>query len=122
MLGSEIGMLESLCLFEHVLPEQARIQAGGRDGADVVKAPGPDILGEPDRMGGAVHVDLDLAFRIGHEIVDGGQVEDMMDLPFELATLRRPNTQHGPGQITGDGNDPLAAVAPLLALPLEFLA
>ena len=78
-------MVEVLGLVEHVLAEHALVQAGGRDRADVVQMAGVDRLRELDGVARAFDVDGDLRLLVGGQVVDRGEVVEVVDLPLELA-------------------------------------
>ena len=62
-----------------------------------------------------------LAVGIGGKIVNGGQMEEMLDLALECGNLGGSQTQLGFGQITGDRNDTFHVPTHGLADLAEFL-
>ena len=68
-----------LRLLEHVLAEDAVVQAGGRDRTDMVEAAGLQRPGQRQRMAGAVYIGFQLMRGVGTQVVDRGQVEKMVD-------------------------------------------
>ena len=83
VLGAEIRVLEARGLLEHVFPENSLVKPGGRDGAHVVKAFSLDRLGKLDGMPGAFNICRLLGRCISLEVIDGAEVEEVMDLAFE---------------------------------------
>ena len=78
VLGAEVRIVQALGLVEHVLAEHARVQAGGGDRTGVVEAAGLDRGGQFQRVPRAVDVGDLLRFRVGGEVVDRGEVEEML--------------------------------------------
>ena len=87
VLGAEIGVFQPARLFEHVLAENARVQAGGGDRADVVEAPCLDVGGKADGVARAVKIDPHLVLGLRHQVIDRAEVEHLADLALELAPL-----------------------------------
>ena len=83
------GIVQALGLVEHVLAEHARVQAGGGDRTGVVEAAGLDRRGQLDRVAGAVDVGDLLRLGVGGQVVDRGEVEEMLDLAGQRLDLRR---------------------------------
>ena len=80
VLGHEVGVVEALGLVEHVLAKHAFVEPGGGDRADVMQVAGVDRLGELDHRARALDVGRDLRLGVGREVVDGGEVIDVVDL------------------------------------------
>ena len=116
VLGHEVRMVEALGLVEHVLAKDAFVEAGRGDRADVVQVTGIDRPGELDDRARALDVDGDLRFGIGREVVDGGEVIDVIDLALELLDGLGGNAELLRGQVAVHRDDALAAglFAPVL--------
>ena len=120
VLGPEIGMVvEVLGLLEHVLPPDALVQACGGDRADHVHAPGLDVLRELDHVAGSLDVGDVLARRVGGHVVDGREVEEMVDLaPQSLDVLVR-DAQAGLREVADNAHDAVGVDSPAVAKLLE---
>ena len=99
VLGAEIRMVEVFRLLEHVLAEDAVVQAGRGDRAHVVEAASADRPGEFHRVARAFDVGGLLAFRRRLEVVDRREVEDVRDLPLELPLVGGAHAELRPGEI-----------------------
>ena len=112
VLGGEIRVIEPLGLVEHVLAEHAFVQAGGGDRRDVVQAAGADRPGEGDDAPRALDVDFDLPLRVGGEIVDGRQVEQVADAPLQRCARPLADAQAIAGEVALHRHRPRAIDAP----------
>ena len=117
VLGHEVRMLEALGLLEHVLAEHAFVEARGGDRADVMQVAGIDRLGELDDRAGAVDVGGDLRLGVGREVVDGGEVVDVVDVALELLQVVGRDAQLPGGEVAvhrhGAGAGALVLDAPV---------
>ncbi len=103
VLRAVIGRGQALALVEHVLGEHALVGAGDGDRGHVVKAPRADRPSQLDRVGGAADVHRRVALgRRGH-VVDGRQVEEVLDRPAQLLHLFLIDPQHRPAQVAEHG-------------------
>jgi hypothetical protein len=114
-------MGQILRLVEHVLAEDAGVKAGHRDRTGVMKTPGLDLAGQLQRIARAADVRLDLAFSIGGKIVDGRQVEEVLDLPGQCPPLSRADAEQGLRQVAADCVQPLAVISEAHAQFVELL-
>jgi hypothetical protein len=73
-----------LLLLEHVLLKDAAVPADDRDRADVVEAPHPPRVRELDHVVGALDVGGEHRLAGGLDVVDGGEVEEVVDRLVEL--------------------------------------
>ena len=122
VLGAQVGIVEALGLVEHVLAEDAGIQAGGGDRAGVVEAAHLQRRGQVQRVLGAVDVGRALAFRAGGHVVDRGQVEEMLDLlRRQRANLRCGQSALRRGHVAGHRDHPLRVPGHLLGEGVELL-
>ena len=87
VLRGIIGMLEPARLLEHVLAEYALVKPRGRNRADMMETARLDRVGEGERMGDARDVRGDDLRRVRSQVVDGGEVEKMVDLASEPARV-----------------------------------
>ena len=86
-LGAVVGRGQSLALVEHLLVEDALVGPGDGDRGDVVQVLGVDRSRQFDRVRRAADVDGGVALgRSGH-VVDGRQVEEVLDLAAQLRHL-----------------------------------
>src|SRR3954447_7896350 len=98
-------VLDVLGLVEHVLGEDAPVQPGGRDRAGLVEVLGVDGLGQLQRVPGAFDVGLELAVGVGGQVVDRGEVEEVLDLAVEPLDLPVVDAEAGLAEITDDRDD-----------------
>jgi hypothetical protein len=106
-----------LALGEHRLVEDAPEVAGHRDRRHLVEAPGADRLGQGQRVAGALDVHRVVGRVVGRHVVDGREVEDVVDAPRVLGDPRGVDAQRGRRQVPGHRHDP--AVVPLAQQGLE---
>jgi len=64
MLGTKIGVIQTLCLFEHVLAKNTGVKTGSSNRTHMVKSFCLDAHGKLHNIPGALHVDMYLAFSI----------------------------------------------------------
>ena len=100
MFGHEIRVFVVFGFTEHVFPEHAFIQTGSGDRTHMVKVPGVDGLGQLDGVTGAIHIHLDLAGGVGSQVVNGGEVVNMVDRAFELFDGLCRHAQFFAGEVT----------------------
>jgi len=72
-------VIELLALVEHVLAEQALVLAGGRDRGDMVTAPRPQRVGQPDGVAGPLDIGDAVALLVSGHVVDRGEVEEVVN-------------------------------------------
>ena len=109
-LGLELGPVirrgQLLALVEHLLLERAPVLAGDSDRGDVVQVPDVQRSGELHRVGRAADVHRRVALgRRGH-VIDGGEVEEVGDLPAQLGHLLLLDPQQRPAQVADHRLDP----------------
>ena len=121
VLGPEIRMVEVLGLLEHVLAEHAVVEPGGGDRAHVVEAAGADGRGECDGVARALDVRALLLLRARREIVDRGQMEDVLHASLELAEVRGRHPEVWLREIADDADDLAVGRAPVLRAQLVEL-
>ncbi len=119
VLGRVIRMVEAAGLLEHVLAEHAVVEAGRGDRAHMVKAARLDALGEGERVGDASDIGGDDHGRVGFEIVDGGEVEEVVDLALELRGVLGCDSEIGPRDVALDEFDPFRPLAPERSQPVD---
>jgi hypothetical protein len=93
-------MRQALPLVEHVLLEYAVVLARDRDRADVVEAPNVVGVRELDDVLRAVDVRALGGLLIGLDVVNGGEVEQVVDRLVEA-----PDPEPRPRQVARDGLD-----------------
>src|SRR5688500_3914534 len=111
--------VEVLGLLEHVLAPRALVEAGGGDRADGVKAAGLDLLGELDRVAGALDVRDLLALGVGRHVIDGREVEEVVDVAAQALDVFVADAQARLGEVADYGNDAVLGCAPPAAQFLE---
>lgn len=72
------------------------------------------------RMARAFHVGFVLTVCIGCQVVNGCQVEEMLNLTSQLLTLRWAHPAKGPGDITSDGHQFCACISQARFEHIEF--
>ena len=100
VLGAVVGVREALPLVEHVLLEDALVLPGDGDRAGVVEAPDLDRVGELDHVLGALGVGLLHGVLVGGHVVDGGEVEEVVDRLVEAL-----DAEPGLRQVAGHRHD-----------------
>jgi hypothetical protein len=83
VLGHEVRVLEVLGLVEHVFAEHALVQTGRGDRRDVVQVTRVHRLGELHHVARALDVGAHLAFLVGLQVVDRGEMEHRVDATLE---------------------------------------
>jgi hypothetical protein len=121
VLGAEIRIGQALGLVEHVFAEHARVQACRGDGTGVVEATGLDAGGELDGVACAFDVGNLLRFGVRRQVVDGRQMEEVLDLAGQGLGLRRRKPELGLGKVAGDGDHPAPVPAHLAGDGIELL-
>ena len=86
-LGAVIGGGQLLALVEHILGEQALVLAGHGDRGDVVQVLGVDRASQFDGVRRAADVDRRVQLRRRGHVIDGGEVEEVLDLAAQLGHL-----------------------------------
>ena len=100
VLGAVVGVREALPLVEHVLLEDALVLAGDGDRAGVVEAADLDRVGELDHVLRALDVRPLHGLLVGGHVVDGGEVEEVVDRLGEPL-----DAEPRLGQVAGHGDD-----------------
>jgi hypothetical protein len=93
VLRAVVGVRQLLALLEHVLLEDAPVPTGDRDRADVVEAPHPPRVRELDHVVGALHVCREHRLAGDLDVVDGREVEEVVDRVLE-ALDAEPRLRH----------------------------
>jgi len=119
VLGAEVGVVEVLGLFEHVFAKQSFEQPGRCYRTDQVKVSGADFLGQANRVAGTVHVGPLLVFGACLEVVDGREVEKVLDGAFELLDVGFGHAKLRLRQVADDRDDARRVGAPVLVQFLE---
>ena len=107
-------MIEVLGLVEHVLAEHALVHAGRGDRGDVLEHAGLDLVGERDRVLRAVDVGDDLAFCVRLQVVDRGQMEEMLDLAGQFLLIGLGHAEQCLAQVTDDRHGTFFGGLPVL--------
>ena len=95
-------MVDVLGFLEHVFAEHAFVHPGRGNRADMLEAAGADRIGQRDRIPRAVDVGGDLFFGAGLEVVDGGEMEEMLDLAVQRFLVGLGHAQQRTRQIAHD--------------------
>ena len=101
-------MRQPLALVEHVLLEHAAVVAGDGDRAGVVEAADVVRVGELDHVARALDVRPLGGQLVGLDVVDGGEVEEVVDLRVG-GQDRVVDAQAGLGQVARHRDDPALA-------------
>ncbi len=121
VLGLEVRIFQAFGLIEHVFTEHAGIQTGSGDGTGVMETAGLDDRRQLQGVLGTADVGQLLAVGIRRQVVDCGQMEEMLDLAFKRGNLGSAQAQLGFGKIAGDRNDAFHVPSHRLANLAEFL-
>ena len=114
VLGGEVRVIEVLGLVEHVLAEHALVHAGRGDRGNVLEDAGLDLVGERHRVLRAVDVGDDLALCVRLQVVDGRQVEEMLDLAGQFLLVGLGHSEHRLAQVTDDRHGTFLGGLPVL--------
>ena len=107
VLGAVIRRGQALALVEHVLVEDAPVGAGDGDRGDVVQALGVDRARQLDGVRGAADVDRRVALGGRGHVVDGGEVEEVLDLAAQLGDVLLLDAQQRAAQVADHRLDAL---------------
>ena len=122
VLGQVVGVVVYVGrLVEHVLGEHPAVETSGGNRADLVEMTGMDGLGQVDGVPGALDVGHPLTVGVGGEVVDRGQMEEVVDLAVELVDLVGVQAQAVLGQVADDRDDPLVVGAEACAQFVELV-
>ena len=103
VLGAEVGVrVEPFGLVEHVLGPDPPVETGRGDRADVVEAARLERSCKLDCVAGALDVGDLLGLGAGGDVVDRGEVEEVLDLPPHRQQVLLGDRQAGLGQIAGN--------------------
>jgi hypothetical protein len=102
-----------LGLIEHVFPEQTVEQACHRDGAAMMETASAESLGQQQRLTGTLGIDLLLNARLGVEIIDSGEMEEVIDPADERFLLGDTHAELRMGHVPDDWNGALRIDAPV---------
>ncbi len=112
VLGAVIRRGQALALVEHVLVEDAPVGARDGDRGHVVQALGVDRARQLDGVRGAADVDRRVALGGGRHVIDGRQVEEMVDLAAQLRDALLLDAQQRAAQIADHRLDALRRRGP----------
>ena len=114
-LGLELGAVirrgQALAGVEHVLGEHAVVIAGHRHRGDVVQAARVDVRGQLDDLPGALDVGQDAHLVVRGDVVEGGEVHDVIDFAAQVIAGVVGDPESVRGQVTAHQFDP-AGVRP----------
>ena len=114
VLGPEIGVIEAPRFFKHILAKNPFIQARGGNRAHVMKAAGVDVSRKFQCIPHAIDVRGGDLRRICRQVVDRGEMEDVIDLAFEPADGLRIRAQIGFVDVAEDRRHALRRGPPCL--------
>ena len=83
VLGHKVGMVVVLRFFKHILAEYAFVQTRGSNRRHMVEMPRVDGFGELHRVSRAVYIHRDLRFLISLQVINRGQMVEVIHLPFQ---------------------------------------
>ena len=101
---------QRLALVEHVLAEQALVEAGGGDRRRVVQDARLERVGELHDVARALHVDALVGLLIRGHVVDRGEMEEVVDRALVGGDPVLGDAELGLGQVARDGLDAVAGV------------
>ena len=111
LLGLELRPVvrrgEGLALVEHRLVERPVVLPGDRDRADLVEAAHPQRLGELERVSGAPDVHRLVGLVVGRQVVDRGEVEEVVDAAAVLVDPGLVDAEPVGSEVADDGHDPV---------------
>ncbi len=123
VLGRVVGVVVDVGrLVEHVLAPRPLVEAGGSDRADHVEAARLEALGELHRVARALDVGDPLRLGVGLQVVDRGEVEEVVDLADERLGGLVGDPEAPLREIADHGNDPPLGRAPARDQLLEAAA
>jgi hypothetical protein len=121
VLGLEVRVVEVFGLLEHVLAEGAVVHARRGDRAHVVESARRDRLGKADRIARAVDVGELLVLRARGDVVNRGQVEEMVDLALEFPHVGGGYAEPGLSEVAKDADHLFLVRIPMGAHRRELL-
>ena len=93
MLGHEIRVFIVLGFVKHARTEHALVQAGTSNRAHMMKVPRVNGFCKLNGMAGAAHIDGDLTFLVGTQVIDRSEVVKMIDLSLKPLNVVGRNAQ-----------------------------
>ena len=120
VLGAEVGVrVEPLGLVEHVLGPGPRVETRGGDRAHLVKATRLDLLRQLHRVASALDVGDLLRLGAGGHVIDGRQVEEVVDVAAQRQQIFFGDPQTGLREVARDRDDAGAVRPPATAQLLQ---
>jgi hypothetical protein len=112
VLGAEVRVVEARRLLEHVLAEAALVAPRRGDRTRVVEAAGLHRLGALNRVIGADDVREVLLVDSRLQVVDGREMEEVVDLARQPTLIGLRHAEVGLGKVALDRDDAARARAP----------
>ncbi len=104
MFGTKIGMLETGCFIKHIFTENTVIKTGSCNRRNMMKAFCINFISESNGISGAFDISNLLLLIRGFHIINGSQMEKVLNLAFKLVFIFFTDTQTLFTDITGNGN------------------
>ena len=120
MFGAQIGIVKILCLLKHIFTEDALVESSRSYGADMMKITRPQGFGTIDRRMGTLNIGQLLSFAIRLQIIDSGQMKEVIDTTFKALSIICRESKIRSGQITDDGMHTLSIHAKTLLQAGKF--
>ena len=121
VLAREIGVIEVPGLLEHILAEGALIEPRRRDGTEMVEPARADGFRQRHGIARALDICRHLHFRIGAEVVDRGQMKEMIDLAFQGFDIAARKAEPRLADVALERDGALCARVPVFAQRFDAL-
>jgi hypothetical protein len=119
VLAPGVGIAKPARLVEHVLAEQAGVAARDRDRARVVESTRPDRVGQLNGVNRPADVVRLQLLRARSHVVEGRQVEEVVDSTVERRGRRLVDAEERRTQVTDDRDDSIVVHSPAVAKLVE---
>jgi hypothetical protein len=121
VLRLKVRVVEVLGLVEHVLPENTFVHPRRGNRADVLETSGMNRVRERHRIPRSVDVGCDLLFGIRRQVVDSGQMEEVLDAVVELVLVFLGYAEHRLRQVAHNRHRAAVVDAPVCVQCLDLL-
>ena len=107
VLGQQVGVIQPGGFLEHVFGKGAVVKAGGRDGGDMMKTAGLNFFSQFQRLPRAFDVGVALGVFIGGQVINGGQMEKVIDLSVQIILVTLAHAQQFFVDVAMNGDQPV---------------